>query len=69
MVKYEDLLEEGNQFLLDQIEMFTGIKAKCNPYEPQERKQRKLEVDFVKYLNEHIDWKVENLIGYTPIKL
>ena len=69
MVRYEDLVEAGNQFLLDQIEAYTGVKPQCTVVPPQDRKQRILEYDFVKYMNEHIDWLTESLIGYQKIEI
>lgn len=69
MVSYEDLVQSGNQFLLNQVEAYTGVKPQCKSSPPQDRKPRALEADFVEYMDHHVDWLTESLIGYEKIEL
>jgi len=64
ILRYEDLLKTGTANLIKQIENLTGVKARCVPSSPQNRTQRSLQSDFLSYLNEHVDWNTEHLIGY-----
>eukprot|EP00594_Rhizosolenia_setigera_P012986 CAMPEP_0178955128 /NCGR_PEP_ID=MMETSP0789-20121207/9415_1 /TAXON_ID=3005 /ORGANISM="Rhizosolenia setigera, Strain CCMP 1694" /LENGTH=347 /DNA_ID=CAMNT_0020636689 /DNA_START=255 /DNA_END=1298 /DNA_ORIENTATION=- len=68
-LQYETTLLHGTSFLIEQIEEMLGVKAKCSPAPPQSfryYKDKEVEenIDFVKYLNNHIDWNVEKKIGY-----
>mmetsp|Transcript_30620 Transcript_30620/g.46987 ORF Transcript_30620/g.46987 Transcript_30620/m.46987 type:complete len:344 (+) Transcript_30620:279-1310(+) len=64
VTQYEYLVSKGTKALLDRITDLTGIDYDCKPYEPQNRRKRPIAVDFAKYLNEHLDWDAEELIGY-----
>lgn len=63
-VQYEYLLARGTKRMLDKISKVTGVPYKCDPYPTQHRKQRTLSKQFVEYVNEHMDWTAEELIGY-----
>lgn len=70
-LQYEDLLQYGTDFILKPIEKMTGVK--CNddyiPTPPQpNRGQRKLDDDFLDWMNKYVDWNAEALIGYYPMK-
>lgn len=64
-VQYEYLLTRGTKNMLDRISEWTGVPYKCDPFPPQERRKRILSSSFAKYVNEHLDWSTEGLIGYT----
>jgi len=67
-VQYEYLLKMGTRSLIHRIEELTGVEAKCDLYEPQERRKREIPKDFVSYLTKHIDWEAEQMIGYEKRK-
>lgn len=66
MVQYEYMVSHGTQQILDRIEEWTGVKPKCDAYPPQFRRQRNMTKDFVQYVTDHLNWTVEELIGYEP---
>lgn len=66
VLKYEDLLDRGTEFVIRGIENSTGVKARCKPTPPQQnRVKRTLDEEYTKWITEHVDWKVEALIGYS----
>ena len=67
--KYEYLLKVGTQRMLDEISELTGVPYKCMPSPPQDRPKRPLSPDFVEYVNKHLDWSAEQLIGYSKQEL
>jgi hypothetical protein len=65
--RYEYLLKTGTEELVRKIEKATGVKRnaeKCKIYEPQNRRKRKIDADFVNYMIDHVDWEAEALVGY-----
>ncbi len=64
VVQYEALLEGGTHELIHDIEQMTGVKAKCEAYPRQIRRQRKMSGDEIQYLKEHVVWDAEEFIGY-----
>ena len=67
VLQYEDLLSTGTRELLDRIAESTGISDSCLPKEAQHRKPKMIVPEYAKYVREHVDWTVEELIGYKPI--
>jgi hypothetical protein len=65
-VHYEDLLQNGTEFMIKRIESITGVKAQCNPSPPQTRKKRKLAASYISWMTNYTDWETEALIGYKP---
>jgi hypothetical protein len=63
-VHYEYLLEKGTKQILDKIAKVTGIPYKCDPFPVQKRRKRQLPKDFMDYVDAHVDWTIEELIGY-----
>ena len=63
-VHYEYLLEKGTKEILDRIAKVTGVPYKCDPFPVQHRRKRKLPKDFMDYVSAHVDWTIEELIGY-----
>lgn len=66
MVQYEYMLAHGTQEILDRITEWTGVEAKCDAYPPQFRRQRNVTEDFVRYVTAHLNWTVEEYVGYEP---
>ena len=64
-VQYEYLLSRGTKGMLDKISEWSGVPYKCDPFPVQHRRKRKLSKRFANYVNEHLDWASEGLIGYT----
>ena len=65
-VQYEFLLAKGTAGLIKQIEDWTGIKANCTTYEPQQRTFRPIEKEMANYIRDKLNWTVEAMIGYGP---
>jgi len=65
--QYERLLQKGTSHLIDYITSITGVSANCTPIPPQIRpKKQSLDPVYIEWMNHHVDWKTEQLIGYTP---
>ena len=64
-IQYEYLLSKGTDRLLSKIEEWTGVKRSCTAYPAQNRRKRRLSKTYAKYVNKHLDWSAEGLIGYT----
>lgn len=62
--QYEKLVSEGTASLLAEIEKIVGVKARCDPSPPQNRTVRPVDPEYLKYMNAHVDWEAERLIGY-----
>mmetsp|Transcript_13132 Transcript_13132/g.18825 ORF Transcript_13132/g.18825 Transcript_13132/m.18825 type:complete len:546 (+) Transcript_13132:241-1878(+) len=68
-VQYEVLLSEGSDFLLSEIEKIAGVKRQCESTPKQVRKKREISQEMMKWLNDHVDWETESLIGYSKIDI
>merc|ERR1712032_373894 len=66
VVQYEYLLKMGTSDLINKISKITGIEPKCTPYGPQIRRARNTSDEFIQYITDHINWDIEQLIGYEP---
>ena len=64
VVRYEDLIDLGTAFVIDEIETKTGIKSHCSPTPPQNRTIRDFKPEYIKWITENVDWDTEKLIGY-----
>eukprot|EP00592_Proboscia_alata_P006416 CAMPEP_0194355504 /NCGR_PEP_ID=MMETSP0174-20130528/3403_1 /TAXON_ID=216777 /ORGANISM="Proboscia alata, Strain PI-D3" /LENGTH=331 /DNA_ID=CAMNT_0039124797 /DNA_START=164 /DNA_END=1159 /DNA_ORIENTATION=+ len=70
VVRYEDLKYGGTEMLIREIEEYTGIKAMCKPYAAQLKKPGyHLQRDQIEWLNKHVKWKTEHLIGYKQQRI
>jgi hypothetical protein len=68
-VRYEDLLQQGTRFLLEEIASMFGmdeLPASCRPTDPQPERigKRQVPPDFRAYVQEHMDQATERLLGY-----
>ena len=66
VVRYEDMVLQGTDSLLRQLEKELNTTAKCvpDPSKPLVIK-RKLQPEYVKYMRKHVDWEAERMIGYS----
>lgn len=63
--RYEDLVTQGTQILIDQIQQaLPGIQATCQPSPPKKYLHKLLPKGMFDYLNQHLNWTVENVVGY-----
>lgn len=64
--RYEDLSANGTDVLLNLIESATGFKRKCEAVEPKgASKHKEVPKEYVKWMNQFVDWEVEALVGYS----
>ena len=69
VVQYEYLLAKGTQHLIDRIAEWTGQPAHCQGKPPQVRvpkKSRRVSPEFARHVRLHLNWTVEDWIGYKP---
>lgn len=65
--RYEALLASGTEELVRKIERATGVKRhpnKCKIFDPQNRRKRSVDPEFVQHMIDDADWQAEALIGY-----
>jgi hypothetical protein len=69
VVRYEDVLERGTGFLMDQIAAMTGRPKsdRCRPAPPQPDRlgRRNIPDDFRKWIRENLHSETERLVGYV----
>jgi hypothetical protein len=68
VVQYEYLLSKGTDELLTKVEQWTGLKRQCQAIDPQNRKQKQsrlVSADFAAHVRQHLNWTVEQWIGYN----
>ena len=76
--QFEELKAQGTSELLNNIEETTGLKAKCNATKGNSpgtkisghqttviTKHGDLSDDYVKWMDQYVDWEVESKIGYS----
>jgi hypothetical protein len=68
-IQYEYLVKKGTKEMIDQIAEVTGVQPRCKPYPAQDRAARSVNADMVGYINRHLNWTVESLIGYAQDKV
>lgn len=66
LVQFEYMVTQGTAELIDELERVTELKAKCERSAPHALKDKKYDTSFVQFVNEHLDWETEKLIGYYP---
>lgn len=66
ITQYEYLLAKGTKSMIDEISRLTGIQPMCDPFPPQVRKSRPIQVEMANYIRNHLNWTVESWIGYGP---
>jgi len=65
VVRYEDLLTEGTGPLHRRISGITGVAPHCDVTPPQpQRPGRTLPDGFQEWMDQHVDWGAEALVGY-----
>jgi hypothetical protein len=69
VLQYEYLLNCGTQHLIDRITKWTGFVPHCQGKPPQACRQKKTRVlspEFARHVRVHLNWTVEEMIGYGP---
>ena len=69
VVRYEDLLEKGSRFLMEQVARIVGMQdlpSECRPVAPQPERlgQRAIPGGLKKWVEYHLDKEREQLVGY-----
>ncbi|KAL9186933.1 hypothetical protein ACHAXT_010653 [Thalassiosira profunda] len=64
-VQLEQLVSRGTRALIEEIETISGVKAACYPSPALAKPSKKLNASYVRWMNEHVDWEVEKLVGYS----
>lgn len=63
-MQFEYMASRGTSDLINEIEKLTGLQAKCVGTTPKPFRPKDLDKDFVAWMNKHVDWETEKLIGY-----
>lgn len=66
-VRYEALVTQGTADFIKDIENATGLQAQpgCKISPPRQLSKKVDDIEFIEWMNEYIDWEVEQLIGYS----
>lgn len=70
IVRYEDVLQDGTQFVLDQLQEILHLddahmrRCRVIPPQPERLGSRPVPSDFRRYVREHMDPDMERLLGY-----
>ena len=65
-IRFEDMVRNGTHTLIRKLEKELNVQAKCQPIKGEPRKGvRPMSDEYIKYMKRHVDWKTEELIGYT----
>ena len=67
-VQFEYMVTRGTSELINEVENLTGIRAHCKGTQPQLLRSKTFDPLFVEWMNEHLDWETERLIGYNMKK-
>ncbi|GKY92124.1 hypothetical protein MPSEU_000183800 [Mayamaea pseudoterrestris] len=66
-VRYEDMVQQGTASLIQTLEKVLGVKAQCQPTAPQQSlSSRPVPREYMEWMQNHVDWEAERLIGYGP---
>lgn len=65
-VQFEYMVTMGSSELIDELENVTGYTAKCQRSPPHALNRKNHNASFVQWVNDHLDWETEHLIGYHP---
>jgi hypothetical protein len=65
-VRYEQLVEEGTASLIEKLEKALNTQARCQPHPPGNLSARTLSSDYLEWMEQHVDWETEALVGYEP---
>lgn len=63
-VRYERLVRRGTGDLIGRVENETGVTAECDRFPARKLARKAMDPGFVEWMNEHVDWETEKLIGY-----
>ena len=71
-VKYEDLVETGTASLIKDIEQKMNLQSRCIPKNLANAAISNTKIyskEYIKLINDNVDWPVEALVGYEPLAL
>jgi hypothetical protein len=68
-VQFEFMVSHGTSELINELEKVTGFKAKCQRQVPRPIREKEYDPIYLQWVNEHLDWETEKLVGYSPRKL
>jgi hypothetical protein len=63
-VQYEYAVSRGTADVIGAIENVTGLHAQCKPSPPRELEPKQLDSNYIKWMNDNVDWEAEKMIGY-----
>ena len=68
ILQYENLLRHGTDLLIRGLEQVSGQVAKCQPEPPNPKRlgRYKHRKSYVEFINDHVNWEMEELVGYYP---
>ena len=64
-IQYEYMILYGLRELIEQVASITGLKPKCIPTPPRLKRSKTFDPEYVEWMNAHVDWDVEKLVGYS----
>ena len=66
LVNYETIVREGSQRLLDVLGAWMQTQPACEALPPQDKPVLEYDMPegFKQYIDDHLDWEAEALIGY-----
>ena len=69
VINYEDMVVHGTARLIQRLENIMGVQADCQPTPKANTSLSHYDHvrDYVKHLNDHLDWSAESLIGYKKL--
>ena len=68
VVRFEDLVHDGSSTLIRELEQELNATARCQPLVGGDSSRiaaRPLHSTFVEYMDKHVDWETEALLGYS----
>ena len=68
-IRYEDMVQKGTNELIRSIESKMNVTARCKPSLPKGLSHKAYPKGFVEWVNEHVDWDTEALVGYSKMEL
>lgn len=63
--QHEYLVEHGTDELLERLEQITGVTRNCTADPPRSLKCLRHLRGFVEWMQQHVDWNAEALVGYN----
>ena len=71
-VTYETLVDAGTSSLIKDIEWKLNLQSRCDPKKlanPSSGGTKIYSKEYIQFINDHVDWSVEEIVGYQPLSL